>query len=374
MSNSTHKVEVFKIGEGDLQKHPNADSLNILNVWNYQAVVRIADYKVGDLACYVPPDNVLPDKPEYGFLKGHLRIKAQKLRGVMSQGLVLPAPAGSKPGDDVAAQLGITHYVPKGNSGKGAGNGIRGGMQSTPPPIPGSTYDVDTWFKYGKLIPDGTQVELTEKIHGTNARYTFQAGKMWAGSRNLYRKPPYQHTKWWEKLLAKIHWGKHFLIPHEVPNSVYWDILSLNPWIETICRNHPDHIVYGEIFGWVQDLRYGAKPGEVWFRVFDIFNGKRFLNPSERWEILRESGQDPNQVNAPILYVGPYNKELIEKWISGQTVIPGANHIREGIVIKPMAELWDQRIGRLILKAVSPEYLSKAKELPAEESTVEVEA
>ena len=91
MTNSTHKVEVFKVGE--LTKHPNADSLSILMVFdNYQTVVRTSDFIPGDLACYIPPDNIVPDTPQFEFLKGHRHIKAAKLRGIMSQGLVLAAP------------------------------------------------------------------------------------------------------------------------------------------------------------------------------------------------------------------------------------------------------------------------------------------
>src|SRR4051812_40930881 len=133
-SNSTHKVEVFRVEH--LQKHPNGDFLNILRVFdNYQAVVRISDFKVGDLACYVPPDNILPDKPEYAFLKGRLRIKATRFRGIMSQGLVLPAPKGAKEGDDVAEALGISHYVPKTNTGHvGGGKGVVQGYKERNPP------------------------------------------------------------------------------------------------------------------------------------------------------------------------------------------------------------------------------------------------
>src|ERR1044071_2498789 len=152
MANSTHKVEVFRVKE--MQKHPNADLLSIMPVFNYQAVVRTSDFHVGDLACYIPPDNVLPDKPEYEFLKGRRHIKASKLRGIMSQGLVLSAPVGAQEGDDVAELMGIVHYVP---DIKNTGDG----ETISPPPFAGETYDVDSWFRYSHLIPDGTPVEIT---------------------------------------------------------------------------------------------------------------------------------------------------------------------------------------------------------------------
>ena len=39
-------------------------------------------------------------------------------------------------------------------------------------------------------------------------------------------------------------------------------------------------MLYGEIFGRVQDLTYGAGDGEVWFRAFDVLRYK-FLDARE---------------------------------------------------------------------------------------------
>ena len=168
MANSTHRVEVFRVEY--LEKHPNADKLSIMRIFDaYQAVVRIEDYKIGDLACYVPPDNILPDKPEYSWLKGHFRIKATKLRGIVSQGLVLPCPSGYNVGDDVAEFLGITHYVPQPGSGShGPGGGGSQGQVIADPPAPGPNYDIDSWFSLRLSDPGGDdKVELTEeKLHG----------------------------------------------------------------------------------------------------------------------------------------------------------------------------------------------------------------
>jgi len=51
MANSTHKVECFRVEH--LEKHPNADTLSIIKVFNYQAVVRTSDFRIGDLAVYI---------------------------------------------------------------------------------------------------------------------------------------------------------------------------------------------------------------------------------------------------------------------------------------------------------------------------------
>jgi RNA ligase (TIGR02306 family) len=332
MSNSTHRCEVFRVGP--LEKHPDADTLSLIRIFDaYQAVVRTSDFKEGDLAVYIPPDNVLPDKPEYAFLNGNLRIKACKLRGQISQGLVLAAPAGAQVGDDLAEAMGIVHYVPDLPMG-GAGEAI------APPPFGGEKYDAESFFRYASLIQDGTLVEITEKLDGANTRVTFQDGKMWVGSRQLYLKEG---------------------------TGMFWRVVTESPWLEELCKQNPDCIVYGETFGRVQDLRYGADGNRIFFRVFDIMTPRGFMNVSERHgavarAVLAATGQtDWINYHAPIVYMGPYSKEIVQQLMDGPSTFPGAQHEREGVVIKPFEEKWSPEIGRLILKAVGPEHLGKDK-------------
>ena len=323
MANSTHKVEVFRVTA--LEKHPNADTLSIMPVFGYQAVVRTTDFNVGDLACYIPPDNVLPDKPEYSFLKSR-HIKAAKLRGIMSQGLVLAAPAGVQEGDDIAEQLGIVHYVPD-IKNSGDGEMIAG------PPFSGEKYDIDSWFRYGHLIPDGTLVEITEKLDGANCRASFQDGQFWVGSRENYRK--------------------------EAPGGFFWRAVQHNPWLQRLCEQNPDCVVYGELFGKVEKLRYGAEGNQVWFRMFEIMTPKGYMNHAQKMAALTAAaGELWEPCYAPVLYVGPLNKEVVMQYVNGPSTIPGAKHLREGIVIKPLEEMWSPEIGRVILKAVSPVHLA----------------
>ena len=46
----------------------------------------------------------------------------------------------------------------------------------------------------------------------------------------------------------------------------------------------------------------------------------------------------------------------------GDSVIPGAKHMKEGVVVKPVKERRDPDLGRVQLKIVSPRYLEKAKD------------
>jgi RNA ligase (TIGR02306 family) len=345
MSNSTHRCEVFRVEH--LEKHPDADTLSLLRVFDaYQAVIRTSDFKLGDLAVYIPPDNVLPDEPQYAFLNGSLRIKACKLRGQISQGLVLPAPAGAQVGEDLAEQMKIVHYVPDLPMGGD-------GEFCTPPPFTGEKYDAESFFRYASLIPEGTMVEITEKLDGANTRVTFQEGQMWAGSREHYRK--------------------------ENQTGIFWRAVHENPWLENLARQNPNCVIYGETFGRVQDLRYGADGNRIFFRVFDILTPSGFMGVLERYAAMakalgvaleaitstwtRASGnfQTWHECHAPILYAGPYSKEIVQQLMDGPSTFPGAQHEREGVVIKPFDEKWTPEIGRLILKAVGPEHLGKDK-------------
>ena len=79
---STHKVEVVSINE--IERHPNADSLDLVRIYGFTAIVRLGQFKPGDLAVYIEPDYVVPDNEQFAFLKGKTRIRAMKLRGVWS--------------------------------------------------------------------------------------------------------------------------------------------------------------------------------------------------------------------------------------------------------------------------------------------------
>lgn len=346
--NSTHKVEVVPVV---LEKHPNADTLSLVRIFDHYVVcVRTADWEDKKTGAYIPPDSIVPDKPEYSFLNGSTRIRAKKFRGVQSQGLLMPAPVGAQIGDDVAELMGIKHWEPPID--------FNMGEAESDPPIPGEKYDVDSWFRYGNLLKEGTIVEITEKIHGTNCRITWQEGRLWVGSRSQYVR--------------------------QSDSNLYWQAVHATDWMVDIARSNPGMVFYGEVFGWVQSLRYGAtKSTPPMLRIFDIFSQGKFLNAADRMKVLRinYSIQDgefrrspgisvweppPQGEPAPVLYWGPYSEAKVMELISGQSTLIGpgckrVEHYREGIVIKPVVEEWTMEIGRLILKAVSPEYLEKSK-------------
>src|ERR1017187_10408415 len=107
---SDFKCEVVPVV---LETHPNAEKLSIVRVFDgYQVCVHTEDWKYLDKGIYIPPDSVVPDTEQFKFLEGHLRIKAKKLRGIESYGLLVPVPLENELnksciiGDDYSEYLG----------------------------------------------------------------------------------------------------------------------------------------------------------------------------------------------------------------------------------------------------------------------------
>jgi RNA ligase (TIGR02306 family) len=329
---STHKVEVIRINE--IEKHPNADSLGLVRVGGWTCAVRLGDWQPGDLAAYVEPDYVVPDVEAFAFLKGARRIKAKRLRGMWSQGLLTRAPEGASEGDDVMEALGVTRYEPEMRFQKvGA---VRDDVEPPHHSLASlAKYDLEPWQRHRDLLIPGEIVAVTEKIHGANARYAWRDGRLWVGSR----------TQWKKRV--------------EDAFDPWWAAVDQHPQIEDWCKRHPEFVLFGEVFGdRVQDLKYGTKSGEVRFAAFDIFDAARGEFVDFSW--LASMTLYPSIETVPFFGVGAYDPTSIEALASGRSMVPGANHLREGIVIRPLVERWDPRVGRVVLKLVSNEYLERA--------------
>jgi len=77
----------------NIRKHPNADTLSIGNILGWQVIFNHEkdSYKENDLVVYIVIDTLLPETPEFEFLRNkHFRIKPIRLRGVESAGICFP--------------------------------------------------------------------------------------------------------------------------------------------------------------------------------------------------------------------------------------------------------------------------------------------
>lgn len=315
-----HTCDVVSV---KLEPHPNADTLSLVMVGDFQCAVRTTDWSDGDLAVYIPPDSLVPETKEFEFLGKHRRIKARKLRGEWSVGLLIPAPAGAEIGEDYMERLDIIHYEPKIH-----GHFTTGGDNVTPPEGFFPKYDVLNFRKYSNMFIDGEEVIATEKIHGANARFSCVKDVMFCGSR-----------KFWKK---------------QDDNNLWWKALSQNAVLEAWLRHHQEYTVYGEVFGQVQNLKYGASQQTIFFAAFDILRGDQWLDYDE----AKEVGKPLSWV--PTIYRGPFDKDKIIELAEGDSQWPGANHYLEGVVVKPIHERTDRKIGRVQLKVVGNRYLSKS--------------
>lgn len=89
-----------------------ADMIETATVLGWEVVVKKGEYKVGDLCAYIQIDTVVPELPEYDFLRERkYRVRTIRLRKQISQGLIVPLPSGKwKEGDDITDVLGIKKY------------------------------------------------------------------------------------------------------------------------------------------------------------------------------------------------------------------------------------------------------------------------
>lgn len=330
---SKHEALVVSIPEINPHPEPETIRLGLVYIDDYQVVVAKDQWKEGDLAVYIEPDTMVPvDREEFSFLKkkegqAQHRVKVIKLRGCYSQGLLVPAPDDSKVGDDLWDHFGLERYEPTVHADTD-------GQSEKGPSLIAPKYDLENWRKFGKkLFEYGEEVVITEKIHGANARFVFDEGRMFCGTR----------TRW--------------IVDAQ---NIWWECLRQNPWIEKICQMNPRQVLYGEVYGWVQNLRYGHEKGECSFAVFDILDGDSgiYLHAED---ILEMQTIKDFQI-VPVLYHGPYSREKVLECTDGASLAckNGRNHIREGCVVKPALEKITP-FGRVALKSVSDKYLMKDK-------------
>lgn len=349
---SKHECPVVRI---EMKPHPNADALSIMEILGWEVCLRTEEWTNGQLAVYVPPDYVVPVEGPYAelfrWLKGNSdtdhwrRVRSRKFRGRYSHGILVPVEGkrftegkGFSVGDDVMETLGIKRYEPPLPADAG-GEDERGPKGFFP------TYDVENIQRFRHCLPPEVEVIITEKLHGESSRFTFA----WE-DRNYFDKQG-RHILEEGRMYASSHtrWKK------QSDENTWWRVLEQNPWIERWCRDNPGLVLYGETFGYTKNFLYGAKPGQKLFRVFDILD-------KDRWMEVDEIAQKDNWKGllwVPTLYRGPFDEAKALELALGDSSIPGAKHMREGVVIRCIPEKYDPELGRVQLKLVSPRYLAK---------------
>lgn len=347
-------VEVCKIEE--LLKHENADKLEIAKIKGWYCIVQKGSYQVNDKVIFIPPDSCLPaemiEKYALTFLKNGNRVRALKLRGFVSQGLILPSEDSWPVGKDVAEELKITKWEPpaSGITKRGQQLKKRHVNQNF------SKYtDIDNIRHYNDLFVDGETVVINEKIHGSNWRSGYLKRTPRNGFWGIFDRIALYFAGEYEWVYGSHNVQLRAFTPKYdrfYKDNIYLKVANKYN-IKKICPK--DTIIYGEVYGQgVQDLNYGEN--QLSLVVFDVKVNDVYLS----YEKLKEFCSERNLPMAPELYVGPYNQQLIAEYTKGDSIlaqIHGAKQIREGIVIRPYSETTHPKIGRKILKSISEDYL-----------------
>jgi hypothetical protein len=94
-----------------------SDFVEQIQVRGWDLVSKKGEFSINDKCVYIEIDSVVKDCPEFEFLRKYkFRVKTQKIRGVISQGLTVPLktfniPENTPIDTDVTEKLGITKYL-----------------------------------------------------------------------------------------------------------------------------------------------------------------------------------------------------------------------------------------------------------------------
>lgn len=367
-----------------VRPHPNADRLELARVGLFDAVVGKGQFKTGEVVFYIPEQAVLPEALIQTLgLEGKLagkaknRVKAVKLRGVLSQGIVAKTEIlqmhpetegyseamsafyecwdGAPPEFDFAPVLGIEKWEPE------LPLHMSGSVTHANRLLP--WIEIENIKRFPDMFTEGDEVSVTEKLHGTCTLATVKLEQ----ADNAYTVS--------DVMVTSKGFAKKNLALVEDEGNLYWKAVNRFP-VRDLALKAAEAFgngvelesigVYGETYGaGIQDLSYGATKNAFGFAVFDIFvkkaNGEGFWVPSKDVQALTKEVGIPA---VPVLFEGPYNIEHIASIASGKEQMSGTEaNLREGVVIRSANE--EERIDafgnghRKIAKFVTEEYLTR---------------
>lgn len=345
-----------------LEPIPGKDRIVLASVLGWRVIVQKSDYNVGDKCVYVEIDSVMPERPEFEFLRSkNFRIKTMKMAGVISQGICFPMSVLELPeyaytlGQDVTNELGIKQYEPEMDDPAPRTNVNSSKLNKYP-----AWLRKHAWFRRLVLGPknrldefpafisktdelriqtvpwylmDEQPYTLTEKIDGTSGTFALVKHK------GLF-KTKYEFIVCSRNRRLPVNDG-----------SIYWQVAEKYNIKDKLMNmmNGIDWIaVQGECIGpKIQGNKYNVQ--EPHFYVFNL------LGPTGRVQSLKARGIvscfDLDFV--PIVsekYFLPNTVEEMLKVAHGESEL--GNTIREGLVCRSID-------GKKSFKAVDPEFLLK---------------
>jgi RNA ligase (TIGR02306 family) len=333
----------------DISPIDGADKIELVTVDGWKVVVaKDVGHKVGNLVVYCEIDSFLPIKDEFEFLRKSsykkmvdgtegFRLKTIKLRGQVSQGLILPinvlpitqfASGHNLPeGMDVTEMLGITKYeppIPAELAGKVKGMFPSFLHKTDEERVQNLTSEYEEW-----KIQSKHQFYVTEKLDGSSATFYHKDGVFGVCSRNL-------------ELL-------------ETEGNTFWKVareMDLEHKLKSISKNI---CIQGELIGeGIQGNPYKIKGHTVkFYTAFDIDEQKR-ISFIQFMELLRRMDLE----SVPVLkqngeFQLPETVGDMLNFAEGKSVL-NPDTEREGLVIRSID-------GTISFKAISNKFLINEK-------------
>ena len=362
-----HKVLLAKVEE--ILPHTNADRLEVVRVLGWYTITQKGAFKVNEPIIYIPVDSILSEEletllfpPDSKIKLDKRRVRAIKIRGTVSQGMVIPLKelvgnypklATKKLGDDVAEIINVTKYEPPQPPAYMGGNQV---IKRKINPHFKEYTDINKVQFYPNVLMENEEVYVSEKIHGCSSRW----GYLPTEPNTLLKK-----IRQFLHILPQYEWvyGSHKVQLQDKPKNhkgyysenVYYIIgeqYNLKDKLED------GVVLYGEIVG--KGIQKGYTYGhneDYAFYAFDISINGEYLNPAEFMKYCDRY----NIPRVPVLYEGPYSTKLAWELASGPSMIMERDKttqpIREGCVVKPVVNRVSPHCGRVMFKFINPEYL-----------------
>ena len=318
----------------------NAEAIERATVLGWQLVVKKGEFKVGDLVVYCEIDCLMPNKPEFEFLKPRgMRVRTIRLRGQVSQGIcfplsILPNNFETMEDADCTEALEIVKYeppMPACLAGVAKGN--------FPSFIPKT--DETRVQVLQKLLDKykGAKCYITEKLDGSSATFYINNNVFGVCSRNLD-------------------------LVEDADNS-FWKVARAMDLENKLKLLNGNYAIQGELIGeGIQSNKMKQKGQTVlFFNAFDL-DKFEYLKFEEFMALIQ-------QLNLPTVPIISTDYELendIEAIVKMATIKSKiCNDVwAEGIVIRPIEEKLDLLLstnyfnnGRVSFKAINPEFLLK---------------
>tara|TARA_R110000822_G_scaffold24150_6_gene73853 strand:- start:1373 stop:2491 length:1119 start_codon:yes stop_codon:yes gene_type:complete len=349
------RINEIKLIEG-------ADNIEQAVIGGWNCIVKKGEYKVDDLVAVATTDAVIPQGLSdamnvTNYLRKGGRVRTVKLRGVYSECLVIAnqfLPAGTtREGKDLMEDLQIFKYEPPARQVQ-----LSSGRKIKYKDNPNFAiyYKFPNLKNVSGLFTEEDVVEITRKIHGTNARYGIvKKSKLTI----LDRVKKLFGNKWVE---YEYVYGSHNVEKGSDTQGFYdtdvWRTIAEKYNIREklwalFKKYHGIHIknnivVYGEIYGPGIQKNYDYSLPELEYAGFDVMIDEQYCNTRESYTVQTQELTLPY---VPVLCYRNWSQEIQDSYVFNN-FIEGTKVPHEGIVIKHISGDRDK-----VAKVINPDYL-----------------